>query len=68
MAEPPSVGELASEVRAKNAGPFWITLDVFLNSDEDYERLVLSRAITRETIAALYRVNAASEMSRPGSG
>ena len=56
MSEPQTVGELAAEVRAKNAGPFWITLDVFLNADEDYERLVGSRAITRQSIGALYRV------------
>jgi hypothetical protein len=31
-----ALGELASQVRAKNAGPFWITLDVFFGSESDY--------------------------------
>jgi hypothetical protein len=59
MSDPQTVGELAAEVRAKNAGPFWITLDVFLDTDQDYDWLVRSRAITRESIASLFRVDAA---------
>lgn len=56
MPEPQTIGELAAEVRAKNAGPFWITIDVFLESDEDYELLVESGVISKESIAALYQV------------
>lgn len=57
MREPRSVGELAANVRAKNAGPFWLTLDVFLDNDEDFRRLVGSGAITRETIGTAYQVD-----------
>jgi hypothetical protein len=59
MSDGQTVGELAAEVRAKNAGPFWITLDVFLNTDQAYERLVGSRTITPESVAALYHVDPA---------
>jgi hypothetical protein len=51
---------LATEVRSKNAGPFWITFDVFLCDDEGYETLVSSGAITNESIATLYRVEAST--------
>ena len=44
-----TVGALAGKVRSKNAGPFWITVDVFCG--EAYERL--AEALTAERIAAL---------------
>lgn len=54
----PTVGSLADEVRAKNAGPFWLTLDIFLARDEDYELLIASGVLTPDRIGALYRVPA----------
>ncbi len=51
-----TVGALADEVRSKNAGPFWITLDIFLSDAHAYQRLTDSGAITPEQISALYRV------------
>jgi hypothetical protein len=51
-----TVGQIAEEVRSKNAGPFWVTFDIFLASDQDYDLLVGSGAITRERISRLYRV------------
>jgi hypothetical protein len=53
----PTVGELAAEVRSKNAGPFWITFDIFLADVSTYELLVGSRAITPASIGELYRVD-----------
>jgi hypothetical protein len=52
----PTVGDLAEEVRSKNAGPFWITFDIFLADDAAYELLVASRAITPASIGQLYGV------------
>lgn len=54
-----TVGELAVEVRSKNAGPFWLTLDVFLSSDADFAYLVKSEVLTAETVADLYLVDPA---------
>ena len=54
-----TVGELAIHVRSKNAGPFWLTLDVFLGSDRDYRLLAESGTLTREAVASLYRVASA---------
>jgi Domain of unknown function (DUF4387) len=56
MNDQTTVGDLAAHVRSKNAGPFWMTLDVFLDSDESYNLLMASGVLDRETVAALYLV------------
>jgi hypothetical protein len=53
-----TIGDVADLVRSKNAGPFWLTLDIFCNSDEDYERIAEPGVITPERISILYRVAA----------
>ncbi len=59
MADAPlTVGQLADEVRSKNAGPFWLTLDVFLASVADYQALIASEVITPAQISRLYEVDA----------
>lgn len=50
------LGDLARVIRSKNVGPFMMALDVVFDDDATYERVVRSGAITRETIAKLYRV------------
>jgi hypothetical protein len=55
-----TVGELAVLVRSKNAGPFWLTLDVFCGSEEVYHTLAAEGVITPERVAGLYRVDPAS--------
>jgi hypothetical protein len=54
---PTTLGELAELVRSKNAGPFWITFDVFLASDRDYQRVAAPGVITESAIAELYHVD-----------
>jgi hypothetical protein len=54
-----TVGELADLVRSKNAGPFWITFDILLRSDADYERVSAVDLISPEVIAGLYKVDPA---------
>jgi hypothetical protein len=51
---PRTLDDLALEVRSKNAGPFWMTLDVFLPDDAAYR--VADALITPEVIAELYQV------------
>ncbi len=49
--------ELATRVekiRSKNAGPFWVTIDIFCGSPEAFDWA--RQALASETIAALYRV------------
>ena len=49
-----TLDDLALEVRCKNAGPFWMTLDVFLPDDAAYR--VADALITPDLIAELYQV------------
>lgn len=35
----PEVGEICDKVRSKNAGPFWLTIDIFCGSDDAFDRL-----------------------------
>jgi hypothetical protein len=51
---PRTLGDLALEVRSKNAGPFWMTLDVFLPDDTAY--WIADTLITADVIADLYHV------------
>ena len=55
-----TLGELAEQVRSKNAGPFWITLDVFFRNKQDYEFVTGSGILSPQLIGRLYRVDPAS--------
>jgi len=44
-------------VRSKNAGPFWVTVDLFFENADDYARYCNHPAIGRETVARLYGVD-----------
>ena len=55
---PRTLGELALEVRSKNAGPFWMTLEAFMPDEETYR--IADALITTELISELYRVPPAS--------
>jgi hypothetical protein len=52
---PQTFGDLALEVRSKNAGPFWVTMEVFLRDEAGYAR---ASVLSEETIAWLYDVRA----------
>ncbi len=47
------VSDIAMKVRSKNAGPFWVTIDVFCGSADAYDRL--RAALKTSDIAALYQ-------------
>ena len=48
--------EVCRAIRSKNAGPFWITVDLFFDGPETYERYRSDRAIGAAAVAALYGV------------
>ena len=50
--------EIAKYIRSKNAGPFWVTVDIFCDTDEAYRRVAESPVISAETVAALYGTDA----------
>ena len=55
-----TLGELASQVRSKNAGPFWITLDVFFKNKTDYQLVTNSTVLSKQAIGRLYQVDPAT--------
>jgi hypothetical protein len=50
--------DVARAVRSKNAGPFWVTIDVFFDGPGTYARFKDSPSLSAERIAALYGVTA----------
>ncbi|MEM8977947.1 MAG: DUF4387 family protein [Pseudomonadota bacterium] len=52
----PKLKSLVEKVRSKNAGPFWITVDIFCHSDGSLEQI--SEQIPTTLIAELYKVDA----------
>jgi hypothetical protein len=53
----PKVQDIVREVRSKNAGPFWVTLEIFCDDDASYQIIKNSPNVTKEKVALLYRVN-----------
>ncbi|MGJ8615907.1 MAG: DUF4387 family protein [Sulfitobacter sp.] len=47
-----TLGSIVQKVRSKNAGPFWLTIDIFCGSEDAYEQ-VLSRLKTAEVAQVL---------------
>ena len=52
----PRVNEVCSHVRSKNAGPFWITLDLWFRDGAAFERHADAAALQPAAIARLYGV------------
>jgi hypothetical protein len=51
--------QVCRHVRSKNAGPFWVTVDLFFDSDENFARYHDHPAIGSAAIASLYGVDPA---------
>lgn len=49
-----TLAEIARVVRSKNAGPLTLTLDILVDDEASYRRLVECPALGAEAIAALY--------------
>jgi len=52
------VKDVAKYIRSKNAGPFWVTLEIFCDTKEAYEKIKNSPNITTKRIAQLYDADA----------
>ncbi|MGE0558627.1 MAG: DUF4387 domain-containing protein [Burkholderiales bacterium] len=50
------LAEIASTVRSKNAGVNQITFDIIFPDSASYQRVLKSGAITRDSVAKLYRI------------
>jgi uncharacterized protein DUF4387 len=53
---PETLGDLATEVRSKNAGPFWVTMELFLRDENGYE--LAADLVDSDVVARLYGVPA----------
>jgi Domain of unknown function (DUF4387) len=53
----PTLAELAHEVRSKNAGPFWVTMELFMRDAEGYRIVADETFLDERVIAQLYRVD-----------
>lgn len=51
----PELGSLVSKVRSKNAGPFWLTVDVFCDDPATYDRV--RTGLTDDAVARLFGVD-----------
>ena len=51
----PELGSLVSKVRSKNAGPFWLTIDIFCDTRDSFDRVRAS--VRDEVVARLYGVD-----------
>lgn len=56
---PDTLQDLATEVRSKNAGPFWVTMEVFLRDGAGYLAAADDEFLNETVIARLYGVPAA---------
>ena len=52
-----TIADLAVLVRSKNAGPFWLTIDVMFDDEGKYRRVRDSGLITRDGIAQMFGRN-----------
>jgi len=59
------LGDVVEKVRSKNAGPFWLTIDVFCGSADVYDRV--ERQLTTEMVATVLQqpVSAFKRFSMP---
>lgn len=49
------LGSQVDKIRSKNAGPFWVTIDIFCGTKERFDWLC--GALSTERVAALYGLN-----------
>jgi hypothetical protein len=48
-----SVAQIVQKVRSKNAGPFWLTIDIFCGSPAAYAQI--TQGLSTDRVAALFR-------------
>ena len=51
-----TIGESAKYVRSKGAGPFWMTIDIFCDSEDSFARFQNSQTISPKTFGDIFQV------------
>jgi hypothetical protein len=49
-----TIQQVCRHVRSKNAGPYWVTIDLFFNGPDTFERFSRSPALSPQLISNLY--------------
>lgn len=55
----PKLSEVCRDIRSKNAGPFWVTVDIFFDGPESFARYADHPALGVEAMAAAFGVDPA---------
>ncbi|MFT6224790.1 MAG: hypothetical protein ACJA1F_002647 [Paracoccaceae bacterium] len=50
----PELGRIVPKLRSKNAGPFWLTIDIFCGAPAVFDRV--RAGLSTERVAALFQV------------
>jgi len=50
------LSDIADKVRSKNAGPFWVTVDIFCGGEAAFSQI--STSLSTERVAALFNAKA----------
>ncbi|WP_435210273.1 DUF4387 domain-containing protein [Streptomyces sp. bgisy034] len=54
---PTTLADLAHEIRSKNAGPFWVTMELFMRDADGYRIAADESFLNERTVARLYDVD-----------
>jgi hypothetical protein len=54
-----TVHDVCRHIRSKNAGPYWVTIDLFFKDDESFRTYVDNAAIAPAAIGKIFGVDAA---------
>ena len=54
----PELGRIVQKIRSKNAGPFWLTIDVFCGTVEAYRRV--TSELSTEQVAKVFAIETAT--------
>ncbi len=60
-----TVREVCRHIRSKNAGPFWVTVDLFFKDTETFNKYAQSPALGPDVFAKLYGTDAAQVRRYP---
>ncbi|PZO56182.1 MAG: DUF4387 domain-containing protein [Alphaproteobacteria bacterium] len=53
-----TVRQACRHIRSKNAGPFWVTIDLFFDGERNFKKYAESPALGPEALARLYGADA----------
>ncbi len=54
----PEIGAIARKVRSKNAGPFWLTIDIFCGDRDAYDQIV--KGLSTDRVAKVLQADAST--------